>query len=81
MEPTVAKEMEKDEVKDLDDDGKAIDSWRIDSAITTLQEAEEIKRNKKLMKALKPKLAKKKKAIESLSDLMGVRDRLRKEGK
>lgn len=70
-----------DKVDQVDDDGKPIDSWRIDSAINTLQEAEEIKKNKALMAAIQPKLAKKREAIESISDLVEKRDKLRREGR
>jgi hypothetical protein len=66
---------------ELDDDGKEIDTYRIDSAIRTLEEAEEIKLNKKLMAAIRPKLQRRSDAIKSVADLVRKRDKLRLEGR
>jgi hypothetical protein len=46
-----------------------IPDYEIESAVSTLQRAEEIKADKKLMKALQPFLKKKVKSIEDLRKL------------
>ena len=48
------------------------DKYELESACDTLTRAEEIKADKKLMKALGPYLEKKKKAITSIEELRGV---------
>jgi hypothetical protein len=49
-------------------DGK-YDDWFLKQCVSTLTESEEIKGDKKLMKALQPLLNKKAKAITSLADV------------
>lgn len=48
---------------------KKMDEWEIDSAMDTLVRAEEIKKDKKLMKAIYPKMKKKISSIEELKEL------------
>jgi hypothetical protein len=49
------------------------DEWFLEDAARTLLRAEEIKTDKKLMKALQPHLNKKAKAYKSLADLREAR--------
>jgi len=45
------------------------DKWDLEQAVRTLEEAEEIKADKKKMKALGPFIKRKKQAINNLDDL------------
>ncbi len=56
----------------MPDKKKGYDKYELDNAVETLQRAEEIKADKKLMKALGPHLAKKVKAITSVAQLREV---------
>lgn len=53
---------------------KGYDDWELDSAVDSLVRAEEIKQDKKLLKAIQGRLKTKKKAISSIAELRGVYD-------
>ncbi len=51
---------------------KEFEKYELEQAVRTLHEAEEIKQNAALMKAIEPMLETKSKAIKSLDDLRAV---------
>jgi len=53
----------------MKDKKKGYDDYELDDAVRTLVRAEEIKQDKKLMKACQDRLDKKVKAVKSLADL------------
>lgn len=70
-----AKQIEEDIAEEAADDpnvSNQYDKYECENAVRTLHEAEEIKQNAALMKAIEPMLEKKSKAIKSLDDLRSV---------
>lgn len=57
-------------------DDKKIDKWEVDSAVSTLLEAEKIKQNPKLMELVAKQLKEKKMQVESLEDLLNKRQKI-----
>lgn len=62
-------------VKSMKEDSK-YDEWSVECAAKTLMEAEEYKKDSKMMKLVTKHLKKKKKAIESIQDLRDRREEL-----
>ena len=60
---------------------KGYDEWELDDAVRTLIRAEEIKDDEPLMKAIKPHLDKKVKAVKSIADLKRIASEKDKENK
>jgi len=55
-------------------DEKGYDKYELESCVDTLLRAEEIKADAKKMAALKPHLMKKKKALEGITSLEGLKE-------
>lgn len=61
-----------DSPKEEAGESKKFEKYELENAVRTLHEAEEIKQDAELMKAIQPMLDKKSKAIRSLDDLRAV---------